>query len=222
MAHLDFSRTVIVFDLDDTLYKEADYENSGLIEVCKWIDDIYQVNITSQLEKIKKQHQSDVLDAIIRLSELSQEIKESLLWIYRLHSPEISLRKEVKDLLSQLENLCSAVVILTDGRSISQRKKLKALGISHLRAYISEEFSSQKPSPLRYEIIMRDFPASTYVYVGDNPRKDFLAPKSLNWKTIGLRGDERNIHSQSCIDLQDEHLPDFWINQLEELLDLQC
>ena len=31
--------TMIVFDLDDTLYKEADYVKSGIVAVCRALDD---------------------------------------------------------------------------------------------------------------------------------------------------------------------------------------
>lgn len=69
---------------------------------------------------------------------------------------------------------------------------------------------------------MKDYPARAYVYVADNPRKDFIAPNRLHWKTIGLRGDERNIHSQDCEGLTSEMLPDQWIDTLTELPDILC
>lgn len=222
MAWSDLSQVVVVLDLDDTLYKEADYHASGLREICAWIEDLYGKTIADDLAEIQKQGESDLLAAISRFVGLPMTVKESLLWIYRLHTPSISISDSVRNLLQNLESMCNAVVILTDGRSVSQRQKLKALGLAHLPAYISEEYRSEKPDPSRFEQIMRDFPARTYVYVGDNPQKDFIAPNSLNWLTIGLRGDERNIHSQACKGLIGKMLPQKWIDSLDELLGSLC
>ncbi|HZW12873.1 MAG TPA: HAD family hydrolase [Noviherbaspirillum sp.] len=222
MARPDFSQTVVVLDLDDTLYKEADYHISGMREVCTWVEALYGKPVAESLEVCRKQGERDLLGAISRLANLPAVVKESLLWIYRLHVPAISISDAVRDLIKQLEATCRAVAILTDGRSVSQRQKLKALGLAHLPVYISEEYGSEKPDGLRFRQIMQDFPAHRYVYVGDNPEKDFVAPNALNWTTIGLRGDERNIHSQECDGLPVEKFPQQWIDSLDELLGSIC
>lgn len=219
MAQPDCSQTVIVLDLDDTLYKEADYQASGLSEVCRWIEGLYGISLVGKVELLKLQGETDILGGLCRLSGLPLTVKDSLLWIYRLHEPTIHLSLAVKDTVDLLNSLCR-VAILTDGRSISQRKKLKSLGLSHLPAYVSEEHASEKPSLLRFELIMRDMPALDYVYVADNPRKDFLAPNALSWRTFGLVGNARNIHSQECADLTNEYLPQKWISSLDELIEL--
>jgi putative hydrolase of the HAD superfamily len=148
--------------------------------------------------------------------KLPLSVKESLLWIYRLHQPKISLDKSTKASINKLQQVAK-LVILTDGRSISQRQKIKSLELDHLPVYISEEYQSEHPDLLRFNLIMKDFPSKKYSYVGDNPRKDFIAPNKLNWNTIGLRGDGYNIHSQDSYVTQDAS-PKFWINNLEELL----
>ncbi len=222
MAQPELPQTVVVLDLDDTLYQEADYHASGLREVCKWVETLYGKSVTSELVGLQGQGERDLLGEISRLADVPLTVKDSLLWIYRLHAPSIALRDEVRVMVQRLEKLCCAVVVLTDGRSISQRQKLKALGLAHLPVYISEEYGSEKPDALRYERIMSDFPAQAYVYVGDNPQKDFVAPNALGWQTIGLRGDKRNIHSQECDELRPEYLPKTWINTLDELLGSLC
>ena len=222
MAQPDLSKTVVVLDLDDTLYTEADYHESGMREVCAWVDALYGKLVAPELAVLLKSGEPDLLGAIARVADLPMSVKDSLLWVYRLHAPIIELSDAIKDSIQTFEELCRAVVVLTDGRSVSQRQKLKALGLAHLPVYISEEYSSEKPHALRFEQIMRDFPAKTYVYVGDNPIKDFIAPNALKWETIGLRGDERNIHSQVCDGLPVENLPQRWIGSLDELLGTLC
>lgn len=219
MALPDLSQTVVVLDLDDTIYKEADYHASGLREVCNWVEALYGKSVADELGRLQQQGERDLLGCVCQLAGLPPMVKDSLLWIYRLHLPSIRLSESVCNLVQQLEAMCT-VAILTDGRSISQRQKLKALGLSHLPVYISEEYGSVKPEALRYELIMRDYPAQAYVYVADNPRKDFVAPNALNWKTIGLKGDERNIHSQDCDALPVQNLPHKWIDTLDDLLEV--
>lgn len=221
MERPDFLQTVVVLDLDDTIYKEADYHASGMREVCNWIEELYDKSLADELEVLKSHSERDLLAALCQFAGLPLSVKESLLWIYRLHEPSIYLNPEAKETIDLLESLCR-VAILTDGRSVTQRRKIKSLGLSHLPVYISEEYVSEKPSPLRFDLIMRDLPARDYVYVADNPKKDFLAPNALNWKTIGLIGDKRNIHSQDCAGMSVEQLPKKWISSLHELIALIC
>lgn len=209
--------TVFVFDLDDTLYCEADYHQSGLHEVCSWIQLCYGKSITSQLNSQAAMGEHDILGAACHLAELPISVKESLLWIYRLHLPNIRLSKLVKKTIQHLESV-SRIAILTDGRSITQRLKLKALGLEHLPAYISEDYHSQKPNSLRFQQIMKDMPAQYYVYVGDNPIKDFVAANTLGWMTIGVRGTERNIHSQNIENLLPIYLPTMWVDNFSEII----
>ena len=79
--------------------------------------------------------------------------KESLLWAYRLHDPNIKLSDDIEETLSLLKKKKAKIIILTDGRSITQRLKINALGLNHLPNYISEDFNSEKPSPLEPDAI---------------------------------------------------------------------
>lgn len=213
--------TVIVLDLDDTLYKEADYQASGLTEVCRWIEVLYGISVTAGLNELRESGENDLLAGLCLLAGLPLSVKESLLWIYRLHQPTISMTDQVSDFLKNLEARYQ-VAVLTDGRSISQRLKLKSLGLSHLPVYISEEHGAEKPSPIRFEMIMRDTPAARYFYIGDNPNKDFIAPNNLGWTTVCLRDDGRNIHRQDLTKISLNQLPGHWIDSLHEFLNLVC
>lgn len=218
----NLSQTVVVLDLDDTLYPEADYRISGLRAVCEMVNSLAQQAQSSGIRSDDFINSNDPLAQISDRAGLSPNLKESLLWIYRLHTPDIQLSPEVAQAVAALESACKAVAVLTDGRSISQRLKLKALGLSHLPAYISEDCGSCKPEPLRFHKVMSDFPASQYVYLGDNPKKDFVAPNALHWKTVGLRASPRNIHPQTCDGLQAEYLPNYWICSMNEFLESLC
>ena len=221
MAQREAKGTVVVLDLDDTLYKEADYHASGLAEVCRWIDALYNKSVTEELDKLRESGEKDLLAGLCRLVGLPLSVKESLLWVYRLHQPAINLSAKAAEFLKHLESN-HQVAILTDGRSISQRLKLKSLGLSHLPVYISEEHGSDKPSPVRFELIMREIPAERYFYIGDNLNKDFIAPNNLGWKTVCLRDDGRNIHRQDLTKLSSNQFPSHWIDSLHEFFHLVC
>lgn len=227
MARRDLSRTVVVLDLDDTLYAEADYRASGLRAVCAMVNRL--LNPATPLDPASRDilGEVDPLAQICKRAGLSPSLKETLLWVYRLHTPDIRLSPDVARAVATLESQCQAVAVLTDGRAVSQRQKLKALGLAHLPAYISEDYDSCKPELLRYREVMGDFAAQAYVYLGDNPTKDFAAPNALQWKTVGLcgvglPGGARNIHSQDCAGLPAANLPQQWVSSMDEFLELLC
>ena len=208
---------VVVFDLDDTLYAEYDYQTSGINAVGKAIKDIYGQHIIQQILDWRSEGEKDLWGRACRECHLPLSVKDSLLWIYRLHEPEITLDQATIDAISEVKSMVKEIVILTDGRSVTQRRKLKALGLGDIRAYISEEHQSEKPCPAKFRAIMHDFPVSKYLYVADNPEKDFIAPDALGWQTIGLRGGVRSIHRQNYDGLPLGHVPAKWISSMKEL-----
>ena len=92
--------------------------------------------------------------------------------------------------------------MITDGRIQTQRLKIHALGldkyIPEQNILISEATGADKHFSLPFDIMMRRNPGeSRFVYVGDNPEKDFLWPNRLGWLTVMLLDtDGRNIHPQ--------------------------
>ena len=218
LSDLKLSETVFVLDLDDTLYQEADYQASGFKEVVCKIQEIYGKNLENDLIRLIREGSTDVLEELCKVAGLPNSVKYAFLWIYRLHHPNISLEPDVEDFVYLLKRRAAGVAILTDGRSFSQRIKLKALGLSQFPAYISEEYGDQKPSSTRFEAVISDIPAKQYIYIADNPEKDFLAPNKLGWQTIGVMDKGKNIHFQIVEGLPNEYLPSFWIGSLNELL----
>ena len=218
---IDLARTVVVFDLDDTLYPEADYVDSGVRYVCAQINSLCGINCYETIQA-QRLHDSklDWLSLVCKLSCLKPSVKESLLWMYRLHLPDINLYENCSESLAKIKSAALAVVVLTDGRTVTQKLKLASLGLSQYPAYVSEDYGSAKPVPDRFQAIQKDFPADKYVYVADNVHKDFLGCNPLGWIGIGMRGNDRNIYSQSTQDLPESALPTYWVNNWEELTEL--
>ena len=210
---------VVVFDLDDTLYKEQDYLLSAYNEIASFVESRYDApqGICDQMFRWW-QKGDNVFQQLIDTYKLELTVEE-LLTIYRSHVPAIRLDDTIRNLLDRLY-LNSVLGIITDGRSITQRHKIEALGLS---AYmeeqdilISEETGYEKPSDEPFRQIMEHHPSRTYYYIGDNPAKDFEAPNRLGWTTICLLDDGRNIHRQD-FSLPLQMLPQYKVSQLSEI-----
>ena len=209
--------TCLVLDLDDTLYKEYDYQTSGLRHVEKELSALYNIDLNNYLINLRDKGVNDIYLEIIHLLGLPLNAKESLLFLYRNHMPQINLSKKTMSFMKTIQRDFKQVAILTDGRSLGQRLKLKALGLADIPVYISEEWDSNKPDEKRFVAIMEKYQTcSLFCYIGDNPAVDFIAPNRLGWSTYCLKGNNQNIHSQSVRGLRKEFLPCHWLNNLSE------
>lgn len=212
--------TVLVFDLDDTLYQEVDYQRSGIRYLGALTSDLAGISIADELWDFYIQDpKADHLGYICKLTGWPSSFKDSLLWAYRLHRPDISLDNDTEQLIESMRIRCHALAILTDGRVASQMAKIKALGLDWMPVFISEAWNSPKPEPARFIEIQKKWPNKALVYVADNPERDFLAPNGLGWTTVGLRGSGQNIHSQTLTDRIDReiYMPQHWVNDLSEI-----
>jgi len=195
-----------VFDLDDTIYKEIDFLKSAYRSISAMLMqyigvDIYEEMWTDYAGK------KNVFAAIIEKYKevLPNTTVEDLLYEYRTHVPEISLANDVRHFLQQLKDTGVPLGLITDGRSITQRNKLKALGIidSFQDLIISEEFGSEKPNPKNYLYFEDKYPDREFYFVGDNTRKDFVVPAQLGWHMICLEDSGQHIHRQDVTALPD-------------------
>lgn len=207
--------TVVVFDLDDTLYNELDYLISAYKNIAKELDPSNSKKLFSVIFSMYRNNQ----DAFDYLTIRYAIEKESLLNMYRNHYPSISLQPIVSNLFQSIKNNSGKLAVLTDGRSMTQKNKLKALGIEGAFDYISisEEIGEIKPSPKGFQLIENYFDATDYYYIGDNIEKDFIAPNKLGWKTICLIDSGKNIHHSSQDNLEKEKEPNYYVHSLEEI-----
>ena len=64
---------------------------------------------------------------------------------------------------------------------------------------------------------MNDNSGMNYVYIGDNPHKDFITPNKLGWTTICLLDRGQNIHKQNFINSLELN-PHFFIKSFDEII----
>lgn len=211
--------THIVFDLDDTLYKEIDFVKSAYIYVCKYIRSRFGIDFFSQIQECIDDGINFYDYIISKLHHKHNFSIEKYLELYRFHYPKLSLSTDTTEFLNNISDRKIGFSIITDGRSISQNNKIKALGLSHLaqNIIISEETGYKKPHVNNFKIIEKVYPDKKFLYIADNTSKDFLAPNTLKWDTVCLLDNGQNIHKQN-FDLQIKYLPKIKINYLKELI----
>lgn len=205
-----------VFDLDDTLYKEQDY----LFSAFRHISEVLKPELGKGIyEDMIKWYQDGkrVFNEIVSKYNPHLNLKE-MVNLYRLHNPSLELASGNKQLLDFMKSKNYTLGLMTDGRSKTQRAKIKALGIEDYfdNIVISEEIGSEKPSQKNYKSFMDNTPHKHFVYCGDNIKKDFISANFLGWKTIGVRDNGQNIHSQK-IEVPKNNMPDIWIDNLVEI-----
>lgn len=204
----------IVFDLDDTLYSEYDFLKSGYNFISQQVE---KNNPQKLYEKmISLYHSGDNVFEYILTSYPEVTLVMLLDW-YRYHIPHIKLYDGVEKFL-QAVSFTHKFAIITDGRSISQRNKIQALGLTDYMSeiIISEEIGSEKPNEVNFLKVEEKLDCNEYTYIGDNTKKDFVTPNKLGWKTICLKDRGFNIHKQS-FDLSENYLPQKVFSSWDEI-----
>ena len=211
---------VIAFDLDDTLYKEIEFLKSGYYQIAMTLCD--NAEDASTLAKSMYDWYNakcNVFEKAIEATGSKCNVS-SLLSIYREHIPSIALSNDSKECIQTLKSYGATLALITDGRTLTQRNKIRVLGLDRImpahNIIISEEFGSEKPCAANYEVIEQRNPGKKYCYVGDNVIKDFVTANSRGWLTICLRDNGSNIHRQDA-ELRAEYQPSIRIDRLGEL-----
>ncbi|WP_456480309.1 HAD family hydrolase [Nautilia sp.] len=170
---------VIVFDLDDTLYDEIEFVKSGFLEISRYLGDEKYYNFMWEL--FNKEGSGKIFDKLIQTFDLDANINK-LIEIYRFHMPKITLPKESVELLE----FAKISALITDGHYITQQNKFYALGLDKYINFpvFTDFYRTKKPELKPFLTVMHKYPNNEYVYISDNPKKDFFAPKKLGWKTV--------------------------------------
>ncbi|MNW45220.1 (S)-2-haloacid dehalogenase 4A [compost metagenome] len=216
---------IVVFDLDDTLYDEMTYVESGFHAVASYLSECLAVNaedcLNTMLIELSRNGRGKVFDnTLLHYRIYSKGTVQECVRTYRSHTPQIQLYRDAQLTIERLFQQGIPMYIVTDGNKHVQLKKLKALGLYDLpgikKCYISRRFGlkNEKPSPYCFDQICtkENVSPSNVVYIGDNPNKDFIGIKPLGFKTIRiLRGSFAEI--QKPVDYE----ADRTISTLDEL-----
>jgi putative hydrolase of the HAD superfamily len=186
----------VIFDLDDTLFPESAFVLSGFEAVDAWlranksVDGFQKIAAT----EFKNGRRGDIFDRALAGLGMphNPELVRELVAVYRDHEPKIQLFADAQEVLEGLASK-NELGLLTDGYLTTQKRKVATLGIAdRFRAIVySDELghAAWKPSPIPYTRIAAALGClpSECAYVGDNPTKDFITARQLDWFTVRVR-----------------------------------
>ncbi|WOG25808.1 HAD family hydrolase [Endozoicomonas sp. 8E] len=185
----------VVFDLDDTLYPEHRYVDSGFKAVDQFLTENYNLigfyEVASLL--FSKGSRGYVFNEALESLSFSHDdaFIKLLVSVYRNHNPDIKLDETTQRVLDYISRFYKTALI-TDGYQVAQKKKIESLNIGTYFDHIcitdvlgKEYWKPHEISYKKTEEFLNVAPEEC-VYVGDNPTKDFVTPNRLGWKTIQI------------------------------------
>jgi len=175
---------VIVFDLDDTLYDEVDFVKSGFSEVSRYLGSTKYYDF--MIEEFYQNGSGKIFDKLVKEFNLEISVNK-LIEIYRFHKPKIKLPQESIEILEWTKNQKTALI--SDGHYITQQNKFFALNLDKYIDYpiFTDFYHTKKPELKPFKMVMDRYPNEEYIYISDNPKKDFLAPNKLNWNSVRFK-----------------------------------
>ena len=210
---------IIIFDLDDTLYDSRIFTFQGFWSVSIFLSKITNVDkkiIYYKILSFSKKNNKRAFNMILENLNLPKKYLVKLLSIYRYSNKKLFLYEDAKYLLNFLGYKRS--FLITDGNKKMQAIKIKSLKIFKFfkKIFITNQYGikNNKPSIFCFEKI-RKLEKTTFnnlVYIGDNPKKDFLV-KKYGITTIRLK---RGIYKK--IKLENKFEADYSINNLKRLV----
>jgi len=215
----------IVFDLDDTLYPERAFVDSGFRAVASWGerrlglagDAVYRELMSSFDEGVR----GNTFDHFVARHGVGGDgLVQEMIEVYREHAPQIAPYPGAGEMLARLRGRF-LLGLLTDGPGDMQRRKISALGLGETfdAVFLTDDLGrgGWKPSsrPFAAILALLAVPADQATYVGDNPAKDFLGARRIGMETIRIHhGDGLYSGVQPP---SPEHAPFAEVNTLEEL-----
>jgi putative hydrolase of the HAD superfamily len=202
---------ILAFDLDDTLYDERAYVESGLRAVAAWgrahLGLPAAPSFRAMRATLDTEGRGRIFDAwLASHGRASRSLVRTCVEVYRHHAPAIALDPKIRALLGRLA-IHHPLYLVTDGHKVVQANKVAALGLAPLfrRVFITHRFGIRhaKPSAHCFELIRRaercDW--TDLAYVGDNPAKDFVTLNRLGATTIRvLTGVHRDVVARRGFD----------------------
>ena len=217
---------LIGFDLDDTIYPEYEFVISGFYAVSKEmaIDiDIDENNLLSLMISKFRVSSRNVFDRVLSHFEInaSKDLINKYVQIYIEHEPKICAYKDIKTSLALLKKKYK-IALITDGNAVSQRNKIRVLGVEEFfdEIIFTDDYGKSfwKPSPYAFELLKQrtKIDYSCMVYVGDNPCKDFHIKNVYPVTTVRIKREGYTILKECENLVQSE----FEIENMDQLISL--
>jgi putative hydrolase of the HAD superfamily len=215
----------VIFDLDDTLYRENDFVLSGFRAVGKWALQTLSIPEEDGLAYLSYLHSQGIRGNTLNrwlayYGHLDPVLLNDAIEVYRNHVPKIRLFPEAAVLLPRLREEF-LLGIVSDGALRSQQNKIIALGLNDMidAVVLSDVWGRDfwKPStrPFLEVLQILGVDSSEAIYIGDNPVKDFLGARRSGIATAWVRrasGEYRHEEPPTP-----EHRADWCIPSLDDV-----
>jgi putative hydrolase of the HAD superfamily len=221
--------TIVVFDLDDTLYFERDYVRSGFRAVADEIATTLPALREPSFAILCTDFDNGIRGSSFdRLASALPEVAAGLgvprlIDLYRSHTPDIKPMPGAERLLRALRARQIDCGLITDGRERQQMAKLDALGLRpFFDGIIVNETSDRFKPDCRSFLQMQHRLGADRTrcwYVADNPSKDFIAPRQLGWKSIRLR---KPMQLREHLAARPSEAADFTVGDLDAVLEFMA
>lgn len=201
---------ILIFDLDDTLYDERDFVESGIMAVAKFGHKEFnwpiEKSFNDMIRILDTKGRGKIFDTwLIENGICSKSALLKCVKTYRHHKPMIELCSQAKKNFPLWNK--HTLYLVTDGHKVVQDKKVKALGLyeKFKKVFITHRYGikNAKPSLHCFKII-KDAEKCLWgdmVYIGDNPAKDFVALNKVGAKTIRIKtGVHKDITAKKGFD----------------------
>ena len=211
----------VVFDLDGTLYDQHQYLQGAFGAVAAYLCarlDLEENSILEGLLEISRMKGSDsgkIIDDFVASTgggaDRREVIDRAVDAFVSFTPKELLPYNDSREVLEWLKRRRIRLGLLTDGRPQVQRAKIKALCISGSfdAIVLSDECGRErrKPDPLPFQHVMSGLGVGPdeCIFVGDNPKKDFVGARKLGIRTVRvLMGEYRNLSLGEEFDADDD------------------
>lgn len=186
----------MIFDLDDTLYPEREFALCGFRAAAQWAKATLDIdNLDADMVRLLDAGHLGRLFGMALEERLpgkrTAEHATALLAAYRNAEAVLQLFADAEWALQHYAAQ-GPLGLITDGTHAMQLKKVRALALEpRFRQIVYTDAlgagrTFAKPHARSFELIasLLPEPGCRFVYVGDNPAKDFVAPNALGWITV--------------------------------------
>ena len=185
----------VVFDLDDTLYAESEFVESGFRSVANWAAlkwDLKEQAVFDEFVDLQLSSHGRVFNAWLSVRSLEESHAAEMVTVYRNHPPEIHPFPEVRSTIQTLRKKYR-IGLVSDGFLATQKNKFQALELADLfdAVVFSDTFGRAhwKPDRKPFITVLEELQvaANNAIYIADNPTKDFLGARRAGMKSIRYR-----------------------------------
>jgi putative hydrolase of the HAD superfamily len=186
----------LIFDLDDTLYREADFLSGGFMAVAKHLSarygspcgDIHKM----MMETSRRLGRRAAMDSVLERYPVAGLQVSDLVDVYRRHEPRIALFPGYAELLKEFR-AWYRIGIVTDGTPEVQKAKCGALRLEEKvdRILYTWEYGRDRekphPFPFRQMLDFLQVEPAEALCIGDSLDKDIRGARAVGMKCVRVQ-----------------------------------